>query len=114
MFDSVKFQALRRPVQSLDPIVNMPGVCNMADDIYILKITRVYPVNLPQRKKRVVIQNGAVCLELSLTGILIKGPAPFQLKPQHISTSAELHSILAGGVLQADIKPRPCHPKNTA
>lgn len=83
--------------QSLDPIVTIPshgGARNMTGGIVILKVTWVHPVKLPQCRKRMVIQNGAVGPGVQSTRNCDQGSRaiPGETPPQHNSTSAELHS----------------------
>lgn len=97
LLDRVSARALSRPIQSRDPIAairNHRGPRNMIGGIVNLKVTWVHPVELPQRGKRMVIQNGAIGLGLGSTRNCNQGSRAIteETPPYHSSTSAELHS----------------------
>lgn len=59
----IKVRVLSRSIESLDRIVTLPSHSSsrkITAGIVIQKVTWVHPVKLSQRRKRMVIQNGAV------------------------------------------------------
>lgn len=60
----------------------------MTGGIVIPKETRAHPLKVPERRKRMVIQNGTVSLEVQSTR---NGDGPYHTK-KYTHTSSELHS----------------------
>lgn len=70
IFDWVQVWALVRPFHSINYIVIMPihgGPSNRIADVVILEVKWIQPVEFPQHREHIVIENNAVGVSVELT-----------------------------------------------